>query len=130
MDMFGMIQYENFVFLLGYCCNNDDLFLVYEYFVNGSLDDWLYESEEKVVCFGWLLCLCIVLEIVCGFVFLYYECVYFIIYCDMKFSNILFNENFKVVLIDFGMVCIMDIGFIYVSIIVVGILGYVFLEYF
>lgn len=129
MDTLGMIQHENLVSLLGYCCNNDDLLLVYEYFVNGSLDDWLYESEEKAARLGWSLRLRIALETARGLAFLHHECVHLIIHRDMKSSNILLNENFKAVLTDFGMARIMDIGSTHVSTIVAGTPGYVPPEY-
>ena len=129
METLGMIQHENLVSLLGYCCTNDEMLLVYEYFMNGSLDDWLYESEEKAAKLGWPLRLRIALETARGLAFLHHQCVHLIIHRDMKSSNILLNEDFKAVLTDFGMARIMDIDCTHVSTMVAGTPGYVPPEY-
>jgi Leucine-rich repeat (LRR) protein len=129
METLGMIQHENLVSLLGYCCSEDEMLLVYEFFVNGSLDDWLYESEEKAARLGWALRLRIALETARGLAFLHHECVHLIIHRDMKSSNILLNEHFKAVLTDFGMARIMDMDCSHVSTVVAGTPGYVPPEY-
>ncbi|KAG0600261.1 hypothetical protein M758_11G019500 [Ceratodon purpureus] len=129
METLGMIQHENLVSLLGYCCSDDEMLLVYEYFAHGSLDDWLYESEEKAAKLNWPLRLSIALETARGLSFLHHECVHLIIHRDMKTSNILLNEKFKAVLTDFGMARIMDIDCTHVSTVVAGTPGYVPPEY-
>lgn len=129
METLGMIQHENLVSLLGYCCNDEEMLLVYEYFMNGSLDDWLYESEEKAAKLDWPLRLRIALETARGLAFLHHQCIHLIIHRDMKSSNILLNEHFKAVLTDFGMARILDIGCTHVSTVVAGTPGYVPPEY-
>lgn len=129
METLGQIHHENLVSLLGYCCYNEEMLLVYEYFVNGSLDDWLYESEEEAAKLLFPLRIRIALETARGLAFLHHGCTHLIIHRDMKSSNILLNESFKAVLTDFGMARIMDIDCSHVSTVVAGTPGYVPPEY-
>jgi len=110
-------------------CNNEEMLLVYEYFGNGSLDDWLYESEEKASKLKFPLRIRIALETARGLAFLHHECTHLIIHRDMKSSNILLNESFKAVLTDFGMARIMDVDCTHVSTVVAGMPDYVPPEY-
>ena len=130
METLGMIHHESLVSLLGYCCKNEEMMLVYEYFLNGSLDDWLYESDDaKASKLGFPLRLRIALETARGLAFLHHECAHLIIHRDIKSSNILLDERFHAVLTDFGMARIMDTDCTHVSTVVAGTPGYVPPEY-
>lgn len=61
--------------------------------------------------------------------YFYFYCDFLFCYRDIKFSNILFDEEFNVYLLDFGLVRLFEVFQIYVIIDVVGIFGYVVLEY-
>ncbi|KAG0608976.1 hypothetical protein M758_8G148300 [Ceratodon purpureus] len=129
METLGTIHHENLVSLFGYCCSNEEMLLVYEYFPNGSLDDWLYESDEKASKLAFPLRLRIALETARGLAFLHHECAHLIIHRDIKSSNILLDEHFHAVLTDFGMARIMDTDCTHVSTVVAGTPGYVPPEY-
>ncbi|CDY32553.1 BnaC02g17460D [Brassica napus] len=43
----GRLRHPNLVRLLGYCRHRDDLFLVYDFMPNGSLDKYKYRNENK-----------------------------------------------------------------------------------
>lgn len=70
------------------------------------------------------------LGVVRGLLYLYDYCDFKIIYCDVKVVNIFLDEEFEVVVGDFGFVKFMDYKDIYVIIVVWGIIGYIVLEYF
>ena len=48
----GRLRHRNLVQLLGYCCQNGELLLVYDYMPNGSLDKFLYGNEKPKL--NWL----------------------------------------------------------------------------
>lgn len=129
METLGTIQHKNLVPLLGCCSNNEEKLLVYAYLKNGSLDDWLYESDTKAATLDWHCRLHIALGTARGLSFLHHECEQLIIHRDMKSSNILLDENFKAYLTDFGMARILDVNSSHVSTVVAGTPGYVPPEY-
>ena len=43
----GRLRHPNLVRLLGYCRHRDDLFLVYDFVPNGSLDKYIYRNENQ-----------------------------------------------------------------------------------
>lgn len=46
----------------------------------------------------------VVFGVVCGIVYLYYECRLSIIYCDVKLENIFLSGDFIFKVVDFGLV--------------------------
>nr|GMC56422.1 phytosulfokine receptor 2 [Ipomoea batatas]GME19019.1 phytosulfokine receptor 2 [Ipomoea batatas] len=47
METLVKIQHENIVKILGYSAAGSDLVLIYEFVENGSLDQWLYDTQMK-----------------------------------------------------------------------------------
>ena len=129
METLGLIQHPHLVPLLGYCCRSRERLLVYKCLRNGSLDDWLYESEERVASLTWPLRLRIACGTAQGLAFLHHQCEPLIIHRDMKTSNILLDENFESCLTDFGLARLMDLQMSHVSTVVAGTPGYVPPEY-
>nr|APU94866.1 leucine-rich repeat receptor-like protein kinase [Pohlia nutans] len=129
METLGLITHTNLVPLLGYCCRLRERLLVYKCLSNGSLDDWLYESEERAAMLSWPLRLRIAAGIAQGLAFLHHQCTPLIIHRDMKTSNILLDENFDACLTDFGLARLMDLQMTHVSTVVAGTPGYVPPEY-
>lgn len=131
MDTLGRIQHENLVPLLGYCreVRLRERLLIYKFLCNGSLDDWLYESEERAAMLSWERRLRIAHGTAQGLRFLHHECDPPIIHRDMKSSNILVDDAFNACLTDFGLARIMEAHKTHVSTIVAGTPGYVPPEY-
>lgn len=46
VNFLGRISHPNLVKLLGYCKDNDELLLVYEFMAKGSLENHLFRSES------------------------------------------------------------------------------------
>jgi Leucine-rich repeat (LRR) protein len=129
METLGLIQHPNLVPLLGYCCRSRERLLVYKCLSNGSLDDWLYESEERAASLTWPLRLRIAAGTAQGLAFLHHQCKPLIIHRDMKTSNILLDEHFESCLTDFGLARLMELHMSHVSTVVAGTPGYVAPEY-
>jgi serine/threonine protein kinase len=47
VNFLGRISHPNLVRLLGYCVENRDLLLVYEFMAKGSLENHLFRSESS-----------------------------------------------------------------------------------
>lgn len=98
---------------------------------NGSLKYCFYDVFEKEL-LDWKIWFKIVIGVLWGFVWFYYSCNLCIIYCNISFNCIFFDEEFEFWIIDFGLVCFMNLVDIYISIVVngdFGDVGYVVLEY-
>lgn len=46
--MLSLLHHSHLVNLVGYCCDGDQRILVYEYMVNGSLEDHLLGKYDEV----------------------------------------------------------------------------------
>lgn len=60
VNFLGRLSHPNLVRLLGYCVEDRELLLVYEYMPKGSLDNHLFRSESSLSLCLWnvyLLCL-------------------------------------------------------------------------
>lgn len=44
----GQLRHPNLVKLIGYCCEDDERLLVYEFMPRGSLENHLFKSESHV----------------------------------------------------------------------------------
>ena len=44
----GQLRHLNLVKLIGYCCEDDERLLVYEFMPRGSLENHLFKSESHV----------------------------------------------------------------------------------
>lgn len=71
----------------------------------------------------------IVLDLVFVLVYFYDECVFWVLYRDIKFNNVFLDYNLIVYFFDFGLVCFLGDIEIYVIMDVVGMFGYVVFEY-
>ncbi|KAI8566953.1 hypothetical protein RHMOL_Rhmol02G0082900 [Rhododendron molle] len=95
----GNIRHVNLVMLKGFCARGRQLFLVYEYMNQGSLDQVLFgngyvlEWEERFK---------IALGTARGLAYLHSSCEQKIIHCDVKPENILLDDNLQVKISDFG----------------------------
>ncbi|CAL5417573.1 unnamed protein product [Camellia sinensis] len=102
--MVGCLQHEHLVQLQGWCCEGNELVLVYEYMANGSLDKILHKSNNALTVFlTWDRRLNIVLGVASALIYLHEECERQIIHRDVKTCNIMLNDEFNAKLGDFGL---------------------------
>ncbi|BFG38935.1 hypothetical protein CerSpe_252090 [Prunus speciosa] len=127
VNFLGKLSHPSLVKLLGYCWEENDLLLVYEFMPRGSLENYIFRRTEPL---SWDSRLKIAIGAARGLAFLHTSEVQ-IIYRDFKTSNILLDENYNARISDFG---VAELGPIFVeshvSTRVVGTYAYAAPEYF
>nr|XP_029151509.1 probable LRR receptor-like serine/threonine-protein kinase At1g51880 [Arachis hypogaea] len=124
------VHHRNLTSLIGYCNEDTNIGLIYEYMSNGNLDEHLSGKNNGGLCLNWEDRLRIALEAAQGLEYLHNGCKPPIIHRDVKCTNILLNENFHAKLADFGLSkCFAADGDTHVSTIVAGTPGYLDPEY-
>ncbi|XVE50090.1 hypothetical protein DITRI_Ditri01bG0133300 [Diplodiscus trichospermus] len=97
----GRLRHPNLVRLLGYCRGENELFLVYDFLPNGSLDKFLYNEPEIVL--NWYQRLNIIKDVASALTYLHEEWLQVIIHRDIKASNVLLDDKLNAKLGDFGL---------------------------
>lgn len=85
----GNVRYKNVVRLFGYCYNKDFVYFLYDYSFYGIL------VNKIVLKWDWVFKYKIVMDIVRGFCFFYYDCNSLIFYVDLRLSNIVFDDSME-----------------------------------
>ncbi|KAK1358507.1 Auxin-regulated dual specificity cytosolic kinase [Heracleum sosnowskyi] len=96
----GQLAHPHLVKLIGYCCEDENRLLVYEYIPQGNLENHLFGRYS--VSLPWLTRLKIAVGAAKGLAFLHGE-EQPVIYRDFKASNILLDSDFGAKLSDFGL---------------------------
>lgn len=98
----AQLQHKNLVKLLGYCLQNKEKLLVYEYLSNACLDEHLFDParREKL---DWKKRHSIIEGIARGLVYLHNHSRLKIIHRDLNAKNILLDDNMKPKISDFGL---------------------------
>ncbi|CAA3020753.1 probable receptor kinase At5g47070 [Olea europaea subsp. europaea] len=128
----GVVDHPNLVKLIGYCAVDGERgiqrLLVYEYMLNKSLEDHLFNMSLPTL--SWDQRLQIVLGAAQGLAYLHEESEVQVIYRDFKSSNVLLDKDFKAKLSDFGLAREGPVdGKTHVSTGVVGTYGYAAPDY-
>ncbi|CAL5033532.1 unnamed protein product [Urochloa decumbens] len=95
----GRTHHKNLVRLLGFCNEGKERLLVYEFMINGSLNQFLFGDVRL----EWNLRAQLALGVARGLLYLHEECSTQIIHCDIKPQNILLDGNFTAKISDFGL---------------------------
>ncbi|RHN67570.1 putative protein kinase RLK-Pelle-RLCK-VIIa-2 family [Medicago truncatula] len=124
----GALQHPNLVRLVGYCIEDENRLLVYEFMPKGSLENHLFKRRSTPL--TWAKRMKIMLGAAKGLAFLHEEAEKPIIYRDFKTSNILLDSDYNAKLSDFGLAKNGPMGDkTHVSAQVIGTQGYVDPEY-
>ncbi|KAL5729760.1 hypothetical protein ACHQM5_002663 [Ranunculus cassubicifolius] len=118
----GRLRHRNLVHLHGWCRRNDELLLVYDYIPNGSLDEYLFDTHEKVL--TWEQRYKVLIGVAQALLYLHEECNQKVVHRDVKPSNILIDADLNAKLGDFGLARIYDHDENHQTTKIVGTLGY------
>ncbi|CAN1217002.1 Serine/threonine-protein kinase PBL34 [Linum perenne] len=126
VDFLGQLHHPNLVKLIGYCIEDDQRVLVYEFMTRGSLENHLF---RRTIPLPWSNRIKIAIGAAKGLAFLH-GAPEPVIYRDFKTSNILLDSEYNAKLSDFGLAKAGPQGDkTHVSTRVVGTYGYAAPEY-
>ncbi|KAG8634229.1 serine/threonine-protein kinase PBL34 isoform X2 [Manihot esculenta] len=127
VNFLGNLLHPNLVKLIGYCIEDDQRLLVYEFMPRGSLENHLFRRSLPL---PWSIRMKIALGAAKGLAFLHEEAERSVIYRDFKTSNILLDAEYNAKLSDFGLAKDgPESGKTHVSTRVMGTYGYAAPEY-
>ncbi|KAG5015259.1 hypothetical protein JHK85_021395 [Glycine max] len=127
--LLSRIHHRNLVPLIGYCEEECQHILVYEYMHNGTLRDHIHESSKKKN-LDWLTRLRIAEDAAKGLEYLHTGCNPSIIHRDIKTGNILLDINMRAKVSDFGLSRLAEEDLTHISSIARGTVGYLDPEYY
>ncbi|XP_074572663.1 putative serine/threonine-protein kinase PBL16 [Curcuma longa] len=123
----GQLSHPNLVKLIGYCCEDDNRVLIYEFMPRGSVESNLF--SVVLLPLPWSIRMKIALEAAKGLAFLH-EAEKPVIFRDFKTSNILLDQDYNAKLSDFGLAKDGPVGDkSHVSTRIIGTYGYAAPEY-
>uniref|UniRef100_A0A2P2M578 non-specific serine/threonine protein kinase n=1 Tax=Rhizophora mucronata TaxID=61149 RepID=A0A2P2M578_RHIMU len=134
IELLSRLHHRNLVSLIGYCDEEGEQMLVYEFMPNGTLRDHLSAKTKEPLSFATRLG--IALGSAKGILYLHTEANPPIFHRDIKASNILLDSNFNAKVADFGLSRLAPVPSIegtvpaHVSTVVKGTPGYLDPEYF
>ncbi|KAI3830060.1 hypothetical protein L1987_04193 [Smallanthus sonchifolius] len=129
VNYLGQFSHPNLVQLIGYCLEDEQRLLVYEFMPRGSLENHLFRRGSYFQPLSWSLRLKAALGAAKGLAFLHNTKTK-VIYRDFKTSNVLLDSNYNAKLSDFGLAKDGPIGDkSHVSTRVMGTYGYAAPEY-
>ncbi|XP_049345828.1 L-type lectin-domain containing receptor kinase IX.1-like [Solanum verrucosum] len=105
VKVISRLRHRNLVQLIGWCHDQGEFLLVYEFMPNGSLEFHLFGKKNPL---SWTMRYKISLGLASALLYLHEEWEQCVIHRDIKSSNIMLDSSFNVKLGDFGLARLMD----------------------
>ncbi|CAL5438486.1 unnamed protein product [Camellia sinensis] len=121
VKIINRLGHKNLVQLLGWCHEERELLLVYEFMPNGSLDSHLFKDNTFLT---WLTRYNIAKGLAAALFYLHEEWEQCVLHRDIKSSNIMLDSKFNAKLGDFGLARLVDHGRVSQTTVLAGTMGY------
>ncbi|KAL4332568.1 hypothetical protein GQ457_07G006910 [Hibiscus cannabinus] len=105
VKVISRLRHRNLVQLIGWCHDQKEFILVYEFMPNGSLDSHLFGNKAPLT---WSVRYRISLGLASALLYLHEEWEQCVVHRDIKSSNVMLDSSFNVKLGDFGLARLMD----------------------
>ncbi|XP_022749060.1 probable receptor-like serine/threonine-protein kinase At5g57670 [Durio zibethinus] len=125
------LHHKNIISLLGFCYEDNNLLLVYDFLSRGSLEENLHGNKKDPGAFGWSERYKVALGVAEALDYLHTNSEHPVIHRDVKSSNILLSDDFEPQLSDFGLAKLASTSSSHITCTdVAGTFGYLAPEYF
>ncbi|PIA47567.1 hypothetical protein AQUCO_01400306v1 [Aquilegia coerulea] len=103
IEIITTLNHKNIVSLFGFCFEDSNLLLVYDFLARGSLEENLHGNKKDKAMFGWADRYKVALGVAEALDYLHNGNAQSVIHRDVKSSNILLSDDFEPQLSDFGL---------------------------
>ncbi|KAE9597099.1 hypothetical protein Lal_00007451 [Lupinus albus] len=121
VKIISQLRHKNLVQLIGWCHQQNDLLLIYEFEENGSLDSYLFKRKGPLT---WNVRYNIARGMASAVLYLHEEWKQCVLHRDIKASNVMLDSNFNAKLGDFGLARLIDHEIESKTTVLAGTLGY------
>lgn len=103
IEIITTLHHKNIISLLGFCFEDNNLLLVYDFLSRGSLEENLHGNKKDPAAFGWSERYKVAIGVAEALEYLHSGSAQRVIHRDVKSSNILLSDDFEPQLSDFGL---------------------------
>ncbi|KAL5843945.1 hypothetical protein ACOSQ4_009903 [Xanthoceras sorbifolium] len=103
IEIITTLYHKNIVSLLGFCFEDNNLLLVYDFISRGSVEENLHGNKKDPLAFGWNERYKVAVGVAEALDYLHRGSAEPVIHRDVKSSNILLSDDFEPQLSDFGL---------------------------
>ncbi|NP_001238713.1 protein kinase family protein [Glycine max] len=103
IEIITTLNHKSLISLLGFCFEDGNLLLVYDFLSRGSLEENLHGNKKNPLMFGWTERYKVAIGVAEALEYLHNNDGQSVIHRDVKSSNVLLSEDFEPQLSDFGL---------------------------
>ncbi|KAG8378218.1 hypothetical protein BUALT_Bualt08G0114900 [Buddleja alternifolia] len=103
IEIITVLNHKNIISLFGFCFEDNNLLLVYDFLSRGSLEDNLHGHKKDPLAFGWNERYRVAIGVAEALDYLHNREAQPVIHRDVKSSNILLSDDYEPQLSDFGL---------------------------